>query len=107
MQTIKTFIIPHSHPSIAGHFPGHPVVPGVVLLEQVEIALTEQLQNWEIMEIVQTKFIELVLPEKGIEIQLNNEFLINPHSISFQLIDVETLRKVVIGKVKLAIIKGA
>jgi 3-hydroxymyristoyl/3-hydroxydecanoyl-(acyl carrier protein) dehydratase len=31
----RVLSISHDHPSLAGHFPGHPVVPGVVLLNEV------------------------------------------------------------------------
>lgn len=31
----RVLSISHDHPSLAGHFPGYPVVPGVVLLREV------------------------------------------------------------------------
>lgn len=33
------FCIPHDHPALAGHFPGHPVVPGVLVLDHVVAAI--------------------------------------------------------------------
>ena len=33
------FEIPHDDPCLAGHFPGRPLVPGVVLLERVLAAI--------------------------------------------------------------------
>ena len=36
--------IPADHPSLAGHFPGNPVVPGVLLLNHLLSAIEDQWQ---------------------------------------------------------------
>lgn len=40
-----SFTIPETHPCLAGHFPGNPLVPGVVILDHVLQGLKHQLEN--------------------------------------------------------------
>ena len=47
-----TFTIPADHPALPGHFPGHPIVPGVVLLDHaitaIGAALNRPLHAWRL-----------------------------------------------------------
>ena len=35
MSALTTLIIPAEHPALAGHFPGMPILPGVLLLDEM------------------------------------------------------------------------
>jgi len=41
MKHERTVTVGSDHPAIAGHFPGYPVVPGVVVLDEVIESLQE------------------------------------------------------------------
>lgn len=55
-------IVVDSHPSLPGHFPGTPVVPGVVLLSQVLAELSQQMPELTVRGIRKLKFLRMLLP---------------------------------------------
>jgi 3-hydroxyacyl-[acyl-carrier-protein] dehydratase len=54
--------IARDHPAFAGHFPGHPILPGVLLLAEVVEALREAGQDIGAMTIAAAKFLAPVGP---------------------------------------------
>jgi len=61
---VETFVgeatIAADHPALPGHFPGNPIVPGVVLLELVEALLAGH--GYRVRECAQVKFLSPVFP---------------------------------------------
>ncbi len=51
------------HPALPGHFPGHPLVPGVLLLEQVALALRVW-RDLRLARVLEVKFLAPLLPEE-------------------------------------------
>ena len=58
-----------SHPCLPGHFPGHPLVPGVLLLEEVAHALRAW-RGQRVARIVEAKFVAPLLPDEEAEVCL-------------------------------------
>ncbi|MGY0635199.1 hypothetical protein [Luteimonas sp. A478] len=62
--------IPHDHPSLPGHFPGRPVVPGVVVLERVLAAIEAEHGPLPALRLPQVKFQRPLLPGEQARIHL-------------------------------------
>ncbi|MFM9885018.1 MAG: hypothetical protein ACKVQT_18500 [Burkholderiales bacterium] len=60
--------IAHDHPSLPGHFPGRPVVPGVLLLAQVVAAYCDRHPGVSIDLVPQAKFHSPLLPAERCEV---------------------------------------
>jgi 3-hydroxymyristoyl/3-hydroxydecanoyl-(acyl carrier protein) dehydratase len=58
------------HPAFAGHFPGMPILPGAVLLDEalraIELKLALDLTQWQIAS---AKFLEIVRPGDALTIE--------------------------------------
>ncbi|MBL8299900.1 MAG: hydroxymyristoyl-ACP dehydratase [Rhodanobacteraceae bacterium] len=66
----NNFRIPAAHPCLAGHFPGNPVVPGVVVLDAVAAAL-RQCHDQRITGFRAVKFVAPLLPEQDAALELD------------------------------------
>ncbi len=59
------------HPSLPGHFPGTPIVPGVVILDEIVAALTEWRKDSHLTFIRVVKFLVPLRPEQPFTICLS------------------------------------
>ena len=59
------------HPSLPGHFPGTPIVPGVVILDEILAALTEWRGGSHVTAIRAVKFLAPLKPQQPFTIRLS------------------------------------
>jgi len=64
-------IINADHPCLAGHFPDNPIVPGVVILDEIFCALAEWKKNSPIAGISHVKFLAPIKPGQAFIIKLS------------------------------------
>ncbi len=67
---ITRFVIPHDHPCLPGHFPGRPIVPGVVVLDRVLAAIEALHGAPGPLRMPQVKFAQPLLPGEEARIEL-------------------------------------
>ena len=73
MTTEVTVTISRDHPSLPGHFPGHPVVPGVVILGEVIDVIRQVAPGpLEILELPLIKFLSPLYPGEPLTIRLES-----------------------------------
>jgi len=73
-----TFSISPGHPALPGHFPGNPVVPGVVILDVVRRAAEPSFgPGLRITRLPQAKFVRPLLPgqEAAVDLELRETLL--------------------------------
>ncbi len=103
MQYEETTSIDPEHPALAGHFPGNPVVPAVVILQNVFEALRKSiLDPIQVVAIPHAKFISPLLPEEALIIKLESEEVgeaIFTCHVDSRLIATGSLRFTCLGKV--------
>jgi 3-hydroxymyristoyl/3-hydroxydecanoyl-(acyl carrier protein) dehydratase len=59
------------HPSLPGHFPDAPLVPGVLILDEVLAALRDWQKDCQLMAIRMVKFLQPVKPEQPFTISFS------------------------------------
>lgn len=66
----RTFVVPGTHACLPGHFPGRPLVPGVVILDRVVAAIEAEHGPVGAMRLPQVKFVQPLAPDETAEITL-------------------------------------
>lgn len=69
MSSRGQFSIPADHACLPGHFPGSPVIPGVVLLDETFAVILADRPDQRIASMDAAKFLAPVLPEQSVTVE--------------------------------------
>lgn len=68
-ELVEALCVPVQHPSLPGHFPGSPVVPGVIVLDRIAACLQEAGAG-RLRRLLAVKFLAPLLPGQRAEIRI-------------------------------------
>jgi 3-hydroxyacyl-[acyl-carrier-protein] dehydratase len=83
------------HPVFAGHFPGHPIVPGAMLLDWAQAAIEAQL-GLSLQALAEAKFHSPATPADSLEL----DFEVGTTAVRFEIRS--TTRKIASGRFPLS-----
>jgi acyl-coenzyme A synthetase/AMP-(fatty) acid ligase len=71
-QAPLSFTIPFDHPALPGHFPGHPIIPGVVLLDHAINAIGSALdRSFDTCRLDSAKFPSAAAPGEPLDVSFD------------------------------------
>ena len=70
MKAVGEFRIEPDHPCLAGHFPGRPLVPAVVILQRAMADLAHAFPGCRVQGIPQAKFLSPLAPGESAQLLL-------------------------------------
>lgn len=91
-----SFTIPVTHPSLEGHFPNNPIVPGVVILDEVLTIIKMIKPQFTVHAMPMVKFLQPLLAEQKVFVEIKEK---TQTSLSFICSHNET--KLVTGQLNL------
>ena len=65
------FVVGHDHPCLPGHFPGRPLVPGVLVLDHVLAAIEAAQGPVGPLRLPQVKFVNPLRPGERARVELD------------------------------------
>lgn len=65
-----SFTIQKTHASLKGHFPNNPVIPGVIILDEIINIIKTIKPEFTVNSIPMVKFIHPILPEQKIIVEI-------------------------------------
>jgi 3-hydroxymyristoyl/3-hydroxydecanoyl-(acyl carrier protein) dehydratase len=74
MPELPGFRVPHAHPAFAGHFPGAPILPGVVLLDETLRRIADTCGcEWLHCRVQSAKFLRVVRPGDELRVEFEQQ----------------------------------